>query len=361
MKKQKVITFTGTKLADMKKHWAKQISKFIKKSSVMSDQILPIVLTNEENYIQNERNGGAFPSDVKKKDEKRIYALICDVFSRLAMPNLVSVQPMDAPVGLVFFTKKVRENSDNSVLPQISISVNSEPAGAKSVRLNTLSLFGDTKRLPDDNLGIPLGETRRRTDTFIYQESVKSLATEIDRFIIKELISGVIQKSPSMIEVSADYCPGDNTFDLKTAANNLFRNCLSEPKWILGSPQYVQLILRKDLKLRPDIFLAGNAFGMDVWCDAFFPHAALIGSVGDNAIDNGCVWSPYIPLVFLPSCLDPGASPIARNFIRHSVTVTDPSRFMLLTDRKTAEALNTQKIVEKESLAQANKKESFLK
>jgi hypothetical protein len=213
-------------------------------------------------------------------------------------------------------------------------------------------LFGKTNKDASDDLDLLVshGLSRKETDTYIYNEIVISIANEVDRYIITELIGGVSEKS-TLVEDVSDYLPGNGTFALGDAANNLFRNCFSKPSWIIGSPEYVELIIGKKLRLRDGIFLAGNISGLDIWCDVFFPYAALIGSGGENIIDNGCIWSPYIPLVFLPDVLDPISSPTAelypRIYMRHAVTVTSPGRFMLLTDKNTAERLATKKIMEK--------------
>jgi len=350
MSAKKQVNVVELKLKQMKDRWAKQISKFIKKPDFMSDKILPLVLTNEEAYLRNERAHGMANLDFNKKDERKIYDLICDVFSRLTMPKLVSVQPAESPVCLTFFMNRKQEKSENSeaYLPQINISVETIPVSAKSIRLNTFCLFGKTNKDETDDLHSEL--SRKETDTYIYNETVKSIANEIDRYIVTELISGVSEKSVLVEDVSS-YLPGNGTFALENASNNLFRSCFSKAKWIIGSPEYVQLIIGKKLYLRDGIFLAGNVSGIDIWCDVFFPYAALIGSGGENIIDNGCIWSPYIPLVFLPGALDPCSSPTAelypRSYIRHAVTVTNPGRFMLLTDKKTAENIATKKIMEK--------------
>lgn len=357
MSAKKQVNVVELKLKQMKDRWAKQISKFIEKPDFMSDKILPLVLTNEEAYLRNERAGGMANIDLSKKNERKIYDLICDVFSRLTMPKLVSVQPMESPVCLVFFMNRKKEGLENpnTSLPQFNISVETIPVSAKSIRLNTSCLFGKTNKDETDDLDllIPHGLSRKETDIYIYNETIKSIANEIDRYIITELIGGISEKSDLVEDVSA-YLPGNGTFALGDAANKLFRSCFSAPDWIIGSPEYVELIIGKKLRLRDGIFLAGNVSGVDIWCDVFFPHAALIGSSSKSiagCLDNGCIWSPYIPLVFLPSVLDPNSSPTAelypRSYMRHAVTIANPGRFMLLTDKNTAERLATKRITEK--------------
>lgn len=257
------------------------------------------VLNNQHFYITSMVEAGTYENLTEEMDIEKITKLILD---NLTILDIVGCQPMQGPVGTInlFRYKEQKKNKDGSSL--LSLEVISAVIEAQTRRLIAcwpLESAQDAKAL--DGLDI-IPELQQAIAAAVTQEIT---AEQIKN--LKALSTKVKMKSndPSKIILSIQNAANDIAVETRRGAGNcavLSSVTFSRVIDFLRDDQSPAIFDETDLGKSPCVgalIYVGTLNGtIKLYVDIFYDKdSILIGYKGDNKIDAGYFFNPYIMLL----------------------------------------------------------------
>lgn len=284
--------------------WNKKLAELL--VGVPNDKvnIYKTVLNNQHIYAQmctkHEAHLGAFYNEI---DSERIVKKILD---NLTTMDLIGVQPMQGPVGLVFALqyKEVEGEESTETLKRLTLEIISQAIEARSRKLQakwTLEAAQDLKAM--HNIDI-----RSEIESAIAAE----ITTEICNEHIQDLMA-LAEKREVVVENTDQVL-----INLNKLANEIARKTRrGAGNWIVMDPaMYARLQLKDNKGFKASeggfrgpvsLLYVGTLYGtMKVYVNTFTTDSTvLVGYRGSNEVDTGYTWSPYVTLMSSGVIIDP--------------------------------------------------------
>jgi len=303
------------------------------------DIIKDTLLKNTDDYLESVAGMGASSS------ADMIRNITSEVIDSLAVRHFVGVQPMTAPVGLIFsleyeITDEEPIDEENNVGTRISLTINSQAVEAGARKLETrLSL----EALEDINAGV-------------FDDKVNP-CTEIAKEIYEEIrndISGIAHKASLDVEkIVGDGKDIDQNkivkigISISSCANSIARKSRRGCGNFVIASEAVAEILKNSNNFIPQalneydygyIEYIGTLYGsIKVYCDFGLEHGkTIIGYKGGNGeTDTGYIYAPYIPTM-AQIVVDPDTfAPFATFMSRYGKYVNQPTETITTEDGAT--------------------------
>ena len=269
---------------------------------------------------------------------KFAFPLVRRIWAKSIGRNLVSVQPMSLPTAMVFTLDHLRNTGgtqlqDRSVAGAKDYALDpgelSTPVRELNLRVTSTSVTATAKKIKTVN-SIEVGQDLMSYHGInISNELLGIMATEIaleiDQQIIYDLVTGAGAGNINWNSNGGNSAPTELEAHRKTiknaftsASNLIFRNLYRDANFIVGGVAEVELLEQlgdHNFNPAPDQgvsqygrVLVGKLFGKyNVYKDPFFPvdDQFLVGYKGQNWLESGYIFAPYIPYMTVPQFINP--------------------------------------------------------
>jgi len=269
---------------------------------------------------------------------KFAFPLVRRIWAKSIGKDLVSVQPMSLPTTMVFALDHLRNTGgtglqDRSVAGAKDYALDpgeiSTPVREVNIRITESSVTATSKKLKSVYSLEVAQDIQAYHGINISSELLnimaREIALEIDQQIIYDLVTqasaGIANWSstlPSNLPTESDAYNKTIRKAFNSASNYIFRKIYRDANFIVGGVAEIERLenLGEHSFVRnPDQtpgnygrVLAGNVFGQfRVYKDPFFPVSGqyLVGYKGEDWMESGYVYAPYIPYYLLPEFTNP--------------------------------------------------------
>lgn len=273
---------------------------------------------------------------------KFAFPLVRRIWAKSIGKNLVSVQPMSLPTAMVFTIDHLRNDPqadtslhDRSVLGAKDYALDpgelQTPVREVNIRVTSESVTATAKKLKS-LYGIEVSQDLRAYHNIslageLLNIMAREISLEIDQQIIYDLVTqasagtanwNATPSSSLSTEIEAHNKTIRKAFN--SASNFIFQKIYRNANFIIGGVSEIQRL--EDLGEQtfvPNLsdpqgvsqfgrVFAGRLFGKyDVYKDPFFPvtNQYLVGYKGENWLESGYVYAPYVPYMLLPEFVNP--------------------------------------------------------
>lgn len=269
---------------------------------------------------------------------KFAFPLVRRIWAKSIGKDLVSVQPMSLPTAMVFTLDHLRNTGgtglqDRSVAGAKDYALDpgemQTPIREIDIKVSSDSVTATAKKLKSV-YGIEVSQDLRAYHGIslageLLNVMAREISLEIDQQIIYDLVTqasaGIANWNPTPssslpTEIEAHKKTIKNA--INSASNFIFRKIYRNANFLIGGVSEVERLE----ELGDAIFvpapdqgvsqfgrvLAGRVFGKyNVYKDPFFPvtNQFLVGYKGENWLESGYVYAPYVPYMLLPEFTNP--------------------------------------------------------
>jgi hypothetical protein len=272
---------------------------------------------------------------------KFAFPLVRRIWAKSIGKNLVSVQPMSLPTAMVFTIDHLRNSPqadtslhDRSVTGAKDYALDpgemQTPVREVNIRVTSESVTATAKKLKSV-YGIEVSQDLRAyhnisLDSELLNIMAREIALEIDQQIIYDLVTQASAGTANWAASPTSSLPTEIEAYNQTirkafnsASNFIFNKIFRTANFIIGGTSEIQRL--EDLGTQTFVpatepqgvgsfgrIFAGRLFGRyDVYKDPFFPvtNQYLVGYRGENWLESGYVYAPYVPYMLLPQFVNP--------------------------------------------------------
>lgn len=269
---------------------------------------------------------------------KFAFPLVRRIWAKSIGKNLVSVQPMSLPTAMIFTLDHIR-NTGGTQLENRGVSgarqyandpgENSTPVRELNLKVTSTSVSATTKKIKAVN-SIEVGQDLQAYHGISISSELlgimaQEIALEIDQQIIYDLIVGATAGTVNWNSTPGVSLPTEIAAHRKTikdafitASNLIFTNLYRDANFIVGDVSAIERLEQLgdyDFKKNPDQSVnqygrinVGQLYGQyQVYKDPWFPASDtyLVGYKGQNWLESGYVFAPYIPYMTIPEFTNP--------------------------------------------------------
>lgn len=272
------------------------------------------------------------------------FPLIAQVFPNLVAQQLCSVQPMNAPIGKVYYKSYIDETTGASLTHKGNSALTIEvPAGIRKTRMNlTATTVTAEKRMLQARWSTEVQEdalalANLNVESDLMQALAAEVLAEIDWVILSEMVAGA---NNQVVYTQAQLTGETITESQKRLYRSIvdadalvFGKRYMQTNFIVGGPQATAL-LRKlddfaiDAGYNMNTTMGVRHFGVfagqwDVYTAPQYPNnnQLLMGIRGE-----GYIYAPYIALELMPGWYDPDHDEYVRDVrtrSAHLLTIPD--------------------------------------
>jgi hypothetical protein len=269
---------------------------------------------------------------------KFAFPLVRRIWSKSIGRNLVSVQPMALPTAMVFTLDHIR-NTGGTQLENRGVAGArtyaldpgelQTPIRELNIKITSSSVTATTKKIKAVH-SIEVGQ-----DIMAYHGinissellgiMAQEIALEIDQQIVYDLITNASAGNTNWNSTPSSSLPTEVEAHKQTikdafisSSNLIFRNIYRDANFIVGGVAEIERLeqLGKANFVKAEDqgvsqygrVLVGRIFGQyNVYKDPWFPvsNQYLIGYKGQNWLESGYVFAPYVPYMLLPEFTNP--------------------------------------------------------
>lgn len=278
------------------------------------------------------------------------FPLIAQVFPNLVAQQLCSVQPMNAPIGKVYYKSYMDETTGASLTHRGNSALTIEvPAGIRKARMQlAASTVTAEKRMLQARWSTELQEdalalANLNVESDLMQALAAEVLAEIDWVILSEMVAG----ANNAVTYASAQMSGET---ITESQKRLYRSIVDadalvfgkrymQTNFIIGSPSAVALLRKLDDFAIDEGFNVNTTMGVrhfgifagqwDVYTAPQFPNTnqLLMGIKGE-----GYIYAPYIALELMPGWYDPDHDEYVRDVrTRSAHLLTIPDAYVTVT------------------------------
>ena len=293
----------------------------------MDSKVKNTILSTQKEYLTHEE----VLNDMTEETKDIIISITQNILDNFFIDNFVSVQPLTAPVGMVFHLKS--ENEDG----EIKIKAISNAIEARTLKLKThltLECVTNTKTFESSK------------DNRIFKTLANNILNELYYHIIGEIEKISTKKSFSLNNENIEDIQSEiikESIDIAKKTRRGAANYIITNEYIFEK-LFKDIISDDKIKISDTLTKMGVFNDIDVYVDKLMTkNKAIMGYKGKTEADAGFIFSPYVTLLSCGIVVDP------ETFLPKIPFMTRNGFFSVLDERKSISEDGTTTIIKEPS------------